>query len=164
MTLLLDIDLSRNRIGQDSSDEFDDLWRDVCGEYGVDISVQEECNSISGRPLAPVIGKEDLLILSQEVMRMEEEHPELAAGRGDDLQEPEARSSKPVSSRAERTDLLLIGGLLGLLKEKWKDATGTDISDAQVMDALEEWLPGVFKTRTTQDRFARARRALDNTE
>ncbi|MDO5675598.1 MAG: hypothetical protein Q4G66_11900 [bacterium] len=115
-----------------------------------------------GPPL-PKISREGLLVTAEELQRMEEEYPELAAGKGC-LQELEARNNKPASSRAERTDLLLVGGLLGLLKEKWKDAKGVEPSDAQVMDALEEWLPGTFKTRTTQDRFTRAKRALDNTE
>jgi len=61
--------------------------------------------------------------------------------------------------RSEQTDLLIIGAILGLIKEK------TDLStNEKVIEAVENWLPNTrgLKPRTLEDRFAKAMRAINS--
>lgn len=71
----------------------------------------------------------------------------------------EKNDNRPIAPKTERTDLLIIGGLLGLLKEHFE-------SEAQIITALNEWNPRTpgYSKRNLEDRFKRAKSALDQQE
>lgn len=80
----------------------------------------------------------------------------------DDLPKiPNKKQTKPGKSdqRATQTDLLIIGGLLGLIKDKTEL-----LNNEKVIEALQNWIPNVpgWSQRTLQDRFAIAKRAIDS--
>lgn len=65
---------------------------------------------------------------------------------------------KPKSPREEANDLRLVGALLGILKSE-----GIYKSEAELIEDLVGWYQGEpFKERTLQDRFSKAKKALDN--
>jgi hypothetical protein len=71
----------------------------------------------------------------------------------------EKNNNRPIAPKTERTDLLIIGGLLGLLKEHFE-------SEAQIITALNEWNPRTpgYSKRNLEDRFKKAKSALDQQE
>ncbi|MGD9949327.1 MAG: hypothetical protein AB7U29_12735 [Desulfobulbus sp.] len=67
-----------------------------------------------------------------------------------------------VNPKTERNDLLIIGGLLGLIKEH----EGKLTSDAQIIAALNEWMPSTpgYSKRNLEKRFALAKKAIEQQE
>lgn len=63
-----------------------------------------------------------------------------------------------IDPRVERTDLIIIGGLLSLLHDQT-----TLTSNADVIQALQEWQPNYpgLKKRTLEGRFSAAKKALE---
>ncbi len=74
-----------------------------------------------------------------------------------------SKKSPSADPRIKRTDLHIIAGLLALLKE---DAPRSYQSDAQIIEALQEWNPNTpgYSKRSLEGRFSAARRAIDSVE
>lgn len=72
------------------------------------------------------------------------------------------KHNETIDPRTERTDLLIIGGLLGLLREP----EGTYKSQADIIKALNEWSPETrgYSKENLEKRFSLANKALDKLE
>lgn len=107
--------------------------------------------------------RSDFVVLADIVDGMEAEDPDLLVG-GVSVRVRNGFLGKPVSLRAERTDLHVIGGMLELLLGKHNVVSFK--SKAEIITALIErcqGLPGISK-RTLEDRFAKAERAINSPE
>lgn len=96
-----------------------------------------------------------VVVMADEVARMEADHPELLATKG---------KSRQGEAKEERSDLHIIGAMLGLLLEK--DSGAPYKSEAEVIRALIDWMPGTFgiSKRNLEKRFSAAKQAIDSTE
>ena len=109
------------------------------------------------------ISREDLVVMAEDVARMEVEHPELLTGAAS-IGVSNDQPNKPISPKAERTDLHIIGGMLELLLGVHSAIPFK--SEATIITALVErcqGMPGITK-RTLEGRFAEAKRAINATE
>ncbi len=104
-----------------------------------------------------IVNKEDLLIKASSVQFLEQIVPELT--NNDRGSKVDVRLNKSAESRAEKTDLKIIGALVSIVREQ------TDLkSQAQIIDHIINQdqfkrIPGL-SSRTMQDRFSQANTAL----
>lgn len=103
----------------------------------------------------PKFTAEDLVIIAEEVTRMEVDHPELLADK---------RNTPQGEAKRSRSDLHIIGGMLEFLLGEHGAVNFK--SQAEIIDALVEHCPGLpgMTKRTLESRFAEARKAITATE
>lgn len=106
---------------------------------------------------------DDLVVMADEVDRMEKEYPDLLAIKGK-IGAGETSPWRPVPARTERTDIHIIGGMLELLLG---EAGQTSFkSDAEIITTLIERCPGLpgMSKRTLEERFCKAKKAINDPE
>ncbi len=103
------------------------------------------------------VSRSNLLISQKEVARMEKEAPTSQSG--------DKNTAPPVNEPArQKTDLIIIGGLLELLLRESKEHGPAKFkSQAKIIDAFHECMGDYHGTskRTLEDRFAAAKRAIN---